>query len=264
MLNRKFVAAVALCATATVGLTACGGDKKNGGADGKTSASPSASPSPTKPPEPFAGLTADEIADKALDTTKAADSLNAKGEGTIDGGTASFDVVISQKGDCDGTINADGATIGLREVDDQPYMKADATFWKKTLREDGASKEEADAAAELFKGRWMKIPAEAEADGMTAPCDADSLLEDAKENKRGLTKGTATKVGGKTALMLTKKDGDKAVTYYVATEGEPYLLKFSIEGGKEPGSIELSDFNTQITVTAPSPDEIVDPEKLGA
>lgn len=63
--------------------------------------------------------------------------------------------------------------------------------------------------------------------------------------------------------MLTKKDGAETFTFYVAKEGEPYLLKFTSEGGKEPKSAAFSDFNAPITVTVPPADQVVDPSKLG-
>ncbi|MGW1491284.1 hypothetical protein [Streptomyces sp. NPDC002402] len=68
MTNRKVLAAAALCVTATVGLTACGGGQSEGIADRAASSSPS----PKAPVDPFEGLTADQIADKAFATTKAA------------------------------------------------------------------------------------------------------------------------------------------------------------------------------------------------
>ncbi len=115
--------------------------------------------------------------------------------------------------------------------------------------------------AELLKGRWVKVPPEE--GGVAEFCDVSAVLADAEQNKRGLTKGEVTQVGGAPALALSKKKGDQTLTYYVAAEGDPYLLKYSAEGGKEPGFVELSAFGTEITIVAPPADEVVDPAKLG-
>lgn len=49
----------------------------------------------------------------------------------------------------------------------------------------------------------------------------------------------------------------------MSAKGQPHLLKFTIEGGKEPKSAVFTDFDKPVTVTAPPADQIVDLEKLG-
>ncbi|MBT2390292.1 hypothetical protein J7E87_12870 [Streptomyces sp. ISL-1] len=96
MTNRKILAVAALCVTAAVGLTACGGGQSEDTAD-KAASSP---PSPKAPVDPFEGLTADQIADKALKATKAANSLKVAGEGKDDGKDLSLEFALSKAGDC--------------------------------------------------------------------------------------------------------------------------------------------------------------------
>ncbi|MFD7231749.1 hypothetical protein [Streptomyces sp. NPDC059881] len=260
MTNRKILVTAVLCATAAVGLTACGGEKDKGGADKPASSAPS----PKAPVDPFAGLTADQIADKSLDITKAADSVKVKGLDSSDKDPMEFDLAISEKGDCGGTMGSKGAKAEMRKVGGPMYMKGDDKFWEQSLKEDGSSAEEIAAVKELFKGRWIKIPAEeVDKEEMGALCDFDALLEPADSAKTGLTKGADADVDGKKAVVLTKKDGAETITFYVAKEGEPYLLKFTSEGGKEPKSAAFSDFNAPITVTVPPADQVVDPSKLG-
>lgn len=260
--NRRFLVSAMVCATVIAGLAGCSkdSDSKAAGSDDKK-ATPSA---PATPKDPFAGLTADQIADKALDTTKAVNSLKAKGSYTDEDGLTNLDLAISQSGDCQGTMSNQGAGAELRQIGQVMYMKGDDKFWELTLKEDGSSAEETDAVVELFKGRWIKLPAEdAEADDMGKLCDTDELFAPATKAKTGLTKGADDKVDGKSVVTLTKKDKDTTTTLYVATEGEPYLLKVTVVGGKEPGSAVFSDFDTPITVTAPPADQVTDPSKLG-
>ncbi|GAA3375256.1 lipoprotein [Streptomyces sannanensis] len=262
MTNRKFLVAATVCATALAGLTGCSSDKGKDAADDKK---PSASQESKAPADPFAGMTADQIADKALDTTKAADSLKAMGIARSDKKELQFDVSVSKQGDCQGKLTDAGATADLVSVDKAVYIKGDSKFWEQTGKEDGSSPEETAAMVELLKGRWLKVPAEDNSaeDDLGAICDTDTLFEEADQAKTGLTKGQNTEVNGQSAVTLTKKDGDETTTLHVATEGEPYLLKVTVEGGKDPGEASFSDFNKPITVTAPPADQVMDPTKLG-
>ncbi|MDH2392465.1 hypothetical protein QCN29_27550 [Streptomyces sp. HNM0663] len=267
MNNRKFLVTATLCVTAAMGLAACGGNKdgENKKADAAAS-TPAASPSPkaTEKPDPFAGLTADQIADKALDTTKAVDSLKVKGSKKADGELMQFDVAITQKGDCGGTLHSGGSSADIRVVGKAAYVKGDEKYYQEMGEEDGTSAEEAAGIAELFKGRWIKIPEdESDPDDLAAMCDVDTHLELADRSKTGLAKGEDADVDGKKAAVLTKKAGAETFTYYVAKDGEPYLLKFTSEGGKEPESVQFADFNASLTVEAPPADQVLDPAKLG-
>ncbi|MFD7446486.1 hypothetical protein [Streptomyces sp. NPDC059909] len=264
MTNRKFLVAAVLCATATAGLTACGGGKSEGQAD-KADKAASSSPSPKAPVDPFEGLTADQIAEKAMDATKAANSLKVTGEGKDDGKDLSLEFALSKTGDCTSEFSYKGSgQVELLVVDKVTYMKGDEAFWKSTTKEKGTSAEQSAAVAEMFKGRWMKVPAD-EAKDMGETCDLDSLLEKlGDEDTSGATRGQTTEVDGQKAITLTRKDGAETHTFYVAAEGRPYFLKAVTEGGDEPGTVTFSDYDKPVAVTVPPADQIVDVDKLGA
>ncbi|GAA4901617.1 hypothetical protein ACFPM3_27895 [Streptomyces coeruleoprunus] len=275
MLNRKFAAWAALCATAAVTLTACGYGGTDNGAEkaGKAEKAEEAekrAPAPPRasaPPTTIAGLTPDRIAARALDTTRAAGSLTARGTAVLReergaGGTFAF--ALTKKGDCDGRMSGEGVSVTLREVNGSTYMQGDEEFWTKALQKEGTAKQGAETAARIFKGRWIKVPAaQAEQEGITRFCDVDALLERATESGRGLTRGPEAQVGHRPAVTLTKKNGAETVTYYVAAQGRPYLLRFTVEGGDDPGTMELSGFGSDATVPAPPAGEILDPQQLG-
>ncbi|WP_406307189.1 hypothetical protein OHA61_39360 [Streptomyces sp. NBC_00885] len=261
MTNRKFLAAAALCVTATVGLTACGGGQSEGIADKAASSSPS----PKAPVDPFEGLTADQIADKAFAATKAADSLKVAGEGKDDGKNLSLEFALSKAADCTGKMSYTGSGQSeLRVLDKVTYMKGDEAFWKGIAKQKGTSAQQSTAMAEMFKGRWMKIPA-GKAKRMAEACDVDALFKKMGEDDlSGVTKGPTTEVNGQKALTLTRKDGAETHTFYVATVGQPYFLKAVTEGGDEPGTLTFSDFNKPVAVTAPPADQIFDVDKVKA
>ncbi|AXE24714.1 hypothetical protein C0216_15755 [Streptomyces globosus] len=259
MTNRKILATAAMCAAAAIGVTGCSGGKAVPSAEQAT-ASATASPAP----EPFAGMTPDQIADKALDTTKAANGLKAKGS-SIEKGEKTptdFDVAIAANGDCDGTATMKGANANVRQVGTTAYMKGDAKLWETVLGEEGVPKAQRAAAVEILKGRWVKVPAEESAEDDF--CDADDLTKPAEKQKTGLAKGANAEVGGKKTVVLTKTTpAGETITFHVAAEGEPFLLKYSVEGGKDPRWVEFRDFSAPITVTAPSAEETTDLDKLG-
>ncbi|MGW1496853.1 hypothetical protein, partial [Streptomyces sp. NPDC002402] len=216
MTNRKFLAAAALCVTTTVGLTACGGGQSEGVADKAASSSPS----PKAPVDPLEGLTADQIADKAFAATKAADSLTVAGEGKDDGKHLSLEFTLSKRGDCTGKTGYTGSGQSqLRVVDKITYMKGDEAFWKGIAKQKSTTAQQSTAMVELFKGRWMKIPA-GKAKGIGEVCDVNALFKKlGDEDLSGVTKGPTTEVNGQKALTLTRKDGAETHTYYVATVG---------------------------------------------
>ncbi|MET9428175.1 MULTISPECIES: hypothetical protein [unclassified Streptomyces] len=258
-INKTLVSA-AVCAAVALALTGC--SKSDGGSSDKAGkAAPSASPSPAKPVDPFAGMTADQIADKSLDVTKAVDSLKAKVTDTVEKVPETFEVVVSKTGECDGTLTSEGASVQFRHAAKAYYLKGDEKYWRQG--EEDSPKEEVDAMVEILKGRWVEMPqADAEAEGMAEMCDSDGLL-DVGDDVTGLTRGADTTVDGQPAAVLTKKDGAETTTLYVAAKGEPYLLKYTVVGGEAPASGDFRDFGKPVTVTAPPADQIVDLEKLG-
>ncbi len=99
-------------------------------------------------------------------------------------------------------------------------------------------------------------------------CDKQALLaamDSDKSERDGMRRGATTEVDGKDALTLTKQqaDGEK-LTLYVATEGEPYILKAVSEGGKQPGETLFSDYNEKVEVEQPPAGEVVDPKTVTA
>ncbi|GGT03555.1 MULTISPECIES: hypothetical protein [Streptomyces] len=260
MTDRKILAIAAMCVVAAIGVTGCGNEKAQVSSAKQVTAS--AVPSPA--PEPFAGMTPDQIADRALDATKAANGLKAKGSSIEEGEKTptDFDVAIAANGDCDGTATMKGANASVRQVGTTGYLKGDAKLWETLLSEEGVPKAQRAAAVEILKGRWVKVPAEDSADEDF--CDADDLTKPAEKQKTGLTKGANAEVGGKKTVVLTKTTpAGETIAFHVAAEGEPYLLKYSVEGGKDPRWVEFREFSTAVTVTAPSAEETTDLDKLG-
>lgn len=261
MSNRTLLATAALCAAAVVTLSACGGEEKPVAKESGDAVS--ATPSPTKPADPFEGLTPAQISEKARVAMAKLDSFRVKGAMTTDGKRMTFDFSVARKGDCQGNFTTGGASADVRQVGGVSYMKGDEKFWQQIGGEEGTSSEETAAFSELLKGRWFKVPVEdAKTEGEFPFCDIGTMFEkDTKDNEK-LTRGADTEVNGTPAVTLKGKDGAATQTLLVAAKGEPYALRLTEEGGKEPGSFDFSAFNEPVNVTPPPPGEVVDPEKF--
>jgi hypothetical protein len=274
-MRRTALAALCLAAVATAGLTGCqsGQDKadhkprkaQQTGQSNKSSQS-------GKPKDPFAGLTPEEITDRALTATTGAASLRMKGDIPDDEskGTIQMDMALNKKEECAGTLGMNGqGKADLIKTGDTVYMKYDEAFLR--AQSEGESKAEADAAVAMLAGKWTKMSAKgADAKDIAGFCDLDAVLGDAEDVNADaspggegatITRGATTKVDGAPALVLHAKEGKDRYTLYVATEGKPYLLRMDSESADDPGTVTFSDFDEPVPAQAPT-GNIVDLDAL--
>ncbi|WP_312885437.1 hypothetical protein [Streptomyces physcomitrii] len=240
--NRMPVAlAATVCSVALLG--ACGGG--DGGGDDK----------------PFAGESADSIAAKAIKASTDARSMRMSG--TVrqeDGRTLKVDVLVDQQKNCDGTLGSGGAKADIRHTGGTLYLRGDEQYWQNSFQ----GKAGAEKVIPKVADKWVKMPAD---DAATAGlCDKQGLLasmDEDKSERKGLKKGKATRVGGKEALPLTKKNSKgETLTLYVATEGEPYVLRTTTEGGEHPDTATFSDYGKTVRPQKPADGETVDLREL--
>ncbi|MEV0126221.1 hypothetical protein AB0I16_32555 [Streptomyces sp. NPDC050703] len=228
--NRKLLAVAVVCAAAVIGVSGCGSD----GGDS----------------DPFDGMSADKIAEKASKASKDAGSYRMKGQMKQKGEVSDIEFAVAESGDCKGTMGS--AKTGRAEflsAGDFSYSKGDDKFWESN----GGG-----ATAELLKGRWVKQPNK----GGKAVCNPDDMFSD--KNLKKLKRGDDAEVGGAKAAVLTRKKGDETTTFYVAMEGKPYFLKVVNKGADGPGTVTFSDYGKAVDVKAPPASEVVDPEKLAS
>ncbi|EFL40956.1 hypothetical protein [Streptomyces griseoflavus] len=267
-MRRTALAALCLAAVATAGLTGCGSEGK---ADGSSSHDPSArntakegknTPEPEK--EPFAGLTAGDIAERAFEATNGASSLRMTGDVPDDGGGGSIriDMALNKRGECAGTMGVEGqGEAELIRTGDTVYLKYDEEFLRS--QSEGEPKESVDATVALLAGKWTRMSAEgADAEELAELCDLDQIFDGAKKGDSGATRGKTTTIDGTPAITLTARDGADRYTLYVATEGEPYLLRLDSASTTEPGSLTFSDYDEPVPVEKPAGD-VLDLDALG-
>lgn len=240
MSKRAVVTAVAVCMGATA-LAGCGDDD---GSAGKA----------------FGGKSADRIASDAVKATREAKSVHVKGNSRSGGNQVGVDFQVDEQDHCTGAMTGQGARADVLQAGQTLYVKGDRTFWENSLK----GRPGTDKVIGQLQGKWVKSQAgQAGTEGM---CDKQSFLasmDSDKSERKGMTKGAETTVDGKKALALEKKQpGGEKVTMYVATEGEPYILKAVTEGGKQPGEVAFSDYNKKVEAKEPPAGQIVDPAVL--
>ncbi len=194
-----------------------------------------------------ANLTADEILARATTALASATSFKAKGDITSDGTKVSLDVQFSGK-DFKGNMSGEGLQFEIIKVGNDVYLKAPDAVWQ-TLLPPGQ-----EAALALLKGKYVKVDASnPQFASLAGSLDTSEILKP----EGSLTKGEAKVVNGVPTIGLA--DGT-AGTFYIATQGEPYPIRF--EGKAGEGGIDFSDFNASAAVTAPAAGEVFDLQSL--
>lgn len=261
-MRRTAIAAVCLAAVATAGLTGCGTQGKDGSPSGSRSQGPAKGADREK--EPFPGLSGGEITERALKATTGAESLRMQGDMPDEesGGTLHIDMSLNKKGECAGTLGLDGqGTAELIKTGDSIYMKYDEAFLR--AQSEGEPKGQVDATVAMLAGKWTKMSVQgADADDVAAFCDLDVMLGGAEDGSSDATRGRTTTIGGKRALTLRERDGKDDYTFYVATEGEPYLLRLDNASPGEPGTVTFSAFDEPVPARKPS-GPVIDLDALG-
>ncbi|MER6674918.1 hypothetical protein [Streptomyces sp. NPDC000983] len=265
-MRRTALAALCLTAVASLAVTGCQGDKAtNEGKDRTSTGTSAGQKEKDTPKEAFAGLSGGEIAERAVKATSGADSFRIEGDirDEESGGTISLNMAMDRKGDCAGHMSMGGeGRADLIKNGDTVYMKYDEDFLR--AQSEGEPKEEVDAAVALLAGQWTKMSATGEgAEELTSFCDLDAILGDDTDGKSDATRGETSTIDGTPAIALHEKDGEDDHTLYVATEGEPYVLRMVSKSAADPGSLTFSNYDEPVAADKPTGD-ILDLDELGA
>ncbi|MGA4965333.1 hypothetical protein [Streptomyces pseudogriseolus] len=263
-MRRTALAALCLVAVTGAGLTGCQSGEDTASAGSRPSSEQTKNADTAKDPnEPFAGLSGGEVTERAVAATTGAPSLRFTGEipDEESGGTLHVDMALDKKGDCAGTLGiGDQGEVELIKTGDTLYAKYDEAFLR--AQSEGEPQADVDAVVEMMAGTWTKMAATgADAEDITGFCDLDEVLGDAGNGSSNATRGKATTLDGTPALTLTERDGADRYTFYVATTGEPYLLRLESTSAADPGSITFTDFGKPVPAKRPE-GEILDLDAL--
>ncbi|MFG2502503.1 hypothetical protein ACGFSB_30360 [Streptomyces sp. NPDC048441] len=202
-------------------------------------------------------LSAAKIQSKSRAAADAAPTVRLSGTLVSKGHTYKLDMRLKDNGGT-GSVTSKGETFQLLRVGKQLFLKADSAFWTHKDAKGGGEKpgKTDDAAAAKLNGKFVKVPAgDAAYKQLSGFTDKDLLLEGMLALHGKLATGDRGTTSGNPSIEVT---GDKGAggTLDVALKGKPYPL--SLERAGDAGSLRLSDWGRDFTLSEPEKDEMVD------
>lgn len=230
--RRSLIIAAISTATLVPALGACG---SSGGGSAAASSGPAASSSSQSAGAGEAGKSASGVLSDAKSALFNAKSVHATGTTTTkQGQQEKLDMWFVGRNTA-GTETMNGAVVHVVKIGDTAYLKAPASFWKKTAGPQGSA----------LAGKWIKSSGKtSNTSSLTLQALAASINTDDSPLRTGVEHGT---VDGKKALVLTQQDGSKM---YVADAKSPVPLRL-VNAGKSKGSLNFSDYGTDHKIAAP-------------
>ena len=205
----------------------------------------------------FAKQSSSDIISAAKTDMQDLSSLSMHGDITSSGQKIGFDLDVTTKGDCQGTLRVGDGAAQIVSVGGDSWMKPDTAFWEQQAGD------QAKAIEDAVGDKWVAIPGSS--DSLSSACDLDSLLsklKDGKGDSQG-TVGDTSSVGGQDAVEVTSKESGDDVKAYVATEDKHYILKLEIDSGDSPGSVTFDNFDKDFAIQAPDSADVTDLSSLG-
>jgi hypothetical protein len=232
--SRSAAAAAIAGAAVLAGVTACG------------TTTPSANP--------LAGLTAGQIAARAITDLKAASSVHFAGSVTDSGAAYAVDVTAGTT-DCAGTLGIPGqGSVALLKIGQRLWIKPDDQFWAST----GAS----PANLHLAEGKYVQAsPGDPDFSAVQMLCSPAQFADSLGNQMKYLVKGATTTIDGHSALQL--RDTSTAGSAYVTISASPEFLRLDAQAGGSTGQLDFSDYDAPVTLTPPPASQTIDGSTIG-
>jgi hypothetical protein len=211
----------------------------------------------------LAGMSPDQIVQKSVADLKAASSVRITGKVVNSGQTIALNLTdVAAKG-CQGTIGlaapatssskAVSGTANIVEADGIVYMKLSNSFFTSA----GLPASEFSQVS----GKYIKLTSGSNLASFAQLCNPSTLSTAfAKEDTGFVKAGTAT-VNGQPTLAFKQPKNPSNGTVYVSESATPQILRIAGPAGQ--GSIDFSDYNASVTITAPPASQVIDGSKFG-
>jgi len=227
--------AAVCCAVILVGATACGTAHRG----------PSAPATPSE--GPLAGLTADQIARRAIADLAAVSSVRITGSVGQDGQTAFADLTLGTKG-CQETFRIPGqGSFAMIAIGHTTWLKPDSQMlgmFPASVRRHA-------------KGKYLQTPDVP--GGMTNLCSLGEAASSFGSELKDLVTVKITTISGRPALQLADKH--HTTSAYVTMSARPELLRLDVSGQEH---VEFTGYNQPVTFTPPPADDTVTDAQLRA
>jgi hypothetical protein len=181
-----------------------------------------------------------EIVALAKIAADSASSVHVSGSIASSGSPITLDLELLAGKGGRGRISESGLSFDLIEVGGTAYISGSPAFY---------SHFGGPAAAQLFRGKWLKAPtASGSFSTLGSLTNLSQLVDSALASHGTLEKGATTTVNGHQVIAIT--DASHGGTLYVATTGKPYPIQVR-KSGASGGKILFDRWNAPVTLVAP-------------
>jgi hypothetical protein len=203
---------------------------------------------------PLAGLTAGQIAARAIADLKAASSVHFAGSVTDSGATYAVDVTAGST-NCAGTLGIPGqGSFALLKIGQTLWIKPDDQFWTSM----GAS----PANLHLAEGKYVQAsPGDPVFSSVKMLCSPAQFADSLGSQMNHLVKGATTTIAGQSALQL--RDTSTPGSAYVTISAIPEFLRLDAQNGGSKGQVDFSDYDAAVTLAPPPASKTIDGSKIG-
>jgi hypothetical protein len=196
---------------------------------------------------PLAGLTADQIASKAIANLKAASSVYLTGSGKYAGQAFTFNMSLTPKG-CDGTVALPPTkgTFVLLVVGKSVWIRPSNQFWES----------EGVPSAELSQvsGKYVAVTGSAakQISGIDVLCTPKDFADNFGGAVTGLVTAGTSVIGGQPAVEV--KDRADSAFMDVSISAKPEVLRIDAPG---TANFSFSHYGARVTLNPPPPGEVI-------
>jgi hypothetical protein len=202
--------------------------------------------------DPLSGLSADQIASKAVANLKTASTVRLTGNVSSSGQTYDLNLALVSAKGCTGTIAQVGTgTFKYVVIGNEIWIQPDRQFLDKTAGIDAA-------ALKVLSGKYLNVKATSQFGGLRALCSPSQLAASFDNGAADLEKGKTVTISGQPALQINQKGTPASI--FVSETTQPELLRIS---GGSNGTLDFSDYNGSVTLTAPPASETLSGAKYG-
>ena len=212
------------------------------------------------PPAPLAGLTPDQIVQKALDNLLAATSVRISGNVPSQGENVSFDLTDGIEQSCSGTfaVTPSASSGNAARPVAAAIIEAGGTMYVKYATSYLESLHPTASEFAQFNGKYISV-APSKLEGLAEVCDLPGLVSTLDQQEGGfVAAGTAT-IDGQPALAFKQQKQPGVV--YISDSAIPEIVR--IAGSASQGTFDLSDYNAPATITSPPAGDVIDGSKFG-
>jgi hypothetical protein len=205
--------------------------------------------------DPLSGMSAKQVATKAVANLTSASAFTIAGSG-VEGPGQTVTLKLGYKGkDCTGTVGyAAEGTVDLTVIGSTVWLKANAAFWKTQGGSEGAQ------IGKELAGKWIEAPASnSNASGLADVCDSQSMTSDVPV-PADVAKGGLTTVNGQKVLTLTDKAKDS--TIYVTDTATPQIVKVVSTLKTDDATFTIT-YGVPASVSAPPSSQTVNGAQYG-